>query len=197
MEEQIGQHTLIEDGIQQGKWCHFQVLTQDGPLCRKVCEITSDLLKLADKLYDPGFMTQLQKTFPPGTIAGQRMGAMVGSEFHKFLYLLAVQARQAGTLEPRLKITRPVTMAIDDAYTMRGERSAAGPDFILSGIFDGEDIHAAWDLTTIGSIAVHYDRDILGIRRRNGNSGTRFVDPELQQVPDTQKFWRSYIALYY
>ncbi len=199
MEETISQLFAREDMIGQGKWCHFQILTQDGPLPKKVCEVTGDLLSLADKLYDPRFMNELQKTFPPGTVAGERMGAMVGSEFHKFLYLLAVQARQKGTLEPRLKITRPTNMKIDDRYTMRGERSAAGPDFVLSGIFDGEDIHAAWDLTTVESIASHYDRDILGIRRRNGRHGNERhpIDPEIQQAPDTQRFWTSYIALYY
>ena len=189
----------METTIRQGKWCHFQILTQDGPLSRKVCEVTGDLLSLADKLYDPCAMDQIRQTFPPGTLAGQRMGAMVGSEFHKILYLLAVRERERGALEPRLKVTRPTNHKIDERYTRRGERSAAGPDFVLSGIFDGEDIHAAWDLTTIESISSHYDRDILGIRRRGRRRGfeQQAIDPEIQQVPDTEKFWTSYIALYY
>ena len=188
----------MEESIRQGKWCHFQVLTQDGPLSKKVCEVTSDLLSVADKIYDKRTMDQLRETFPPGTIAGERMGAIVGSEFHKILYLLAVQAREKGVLESRLKITRPTNQKIDLQYTRRGERSAAGPDFVLSGIFDGEDIHAAWDLTTIESIPSHYDRDILGVRRRRkGDFNQRPIDPEIQQKPDTERFWTSYIALYY
>jgi len=189
----------MEEGIRQGKWCHFQILSQHGPLSKRVCEVTSDLLSLADKLYDPRTMDQLRNTFPPGTLAGDRLGATVGSEFHKILYLLAVRARQRGSLEPRLKITRPTNQKIDERYTRRGERSAAGPDFVLSGIFDGENVHAAWDLTTIESIPSHYDRDILGVRRRGQRRGFEQhpIDPEIQQAPDTERFWTSYIALYY
>ena len=199
MEDTIAQGNAPEETIRVGKWCHFQILTQDGPLSKKVCEVTGDLLSLADKLYDPRFMNELRKMFPPGTVVGDRMGLMIGSEFHKFLYLLAVQARQRGTLEPRLKITRPTNMKIDERYTQRGERSAAGPDFVLSGVFGGEDIHAAWDLTTIESIAGHYDRDILGIRRRGRRNAFEQhpIDPEIQQAPDTVRFWTSYIVLYY
>lgn len=187
----------MEKGIRQGKWCQFQILTQDGPLASKVCEVTGDLLRLADKCYDPQTIDELRKTFPPGTVAGGRMGAMVGGEFHKILYLLAVQARERGILEPRLKVTRPTNQKINLQYTQRGERSAAGPDFVLTGIFDGEDIHAAWDLTTIESIPSHYDRDILGIRRRRKGEFRAPFDAEIQQAHDTERFWTSYIALYY
>lgn len=188
----------MEESIRQGQWCRYQVLTQDGPLCGKVCEVTSDLLRLADRLYEPETMNRLHNTFPKGTVAGEWMGAMVGSEFHKILYLLAVQARQAGELEPRLKVTRPTNQKIDPQYTRRGERSGAGPDFVLSGIFNGEDIHAAWDLTTIESIPSHFDRDILGVRRRRKGDFPRApFDPEIQQPLNTERFWTSYIALYY
>jgi hypothetical protein len=188
----------MPERIQQGKWCQFQILTQDGPLSSKVCKITSDLLSLADKCYSPEAMEQLHELFPPGTLAGTRMGAMVGSEFHKILYLLAVKARERGELEPRLKITRPTNQKINLQYTRRGERSGAGPDFVLSGVFDGEDIHAAWDLTTIESIPSHYDRDILGVRRRRrGDLKEHPIDPEIQPPSDNERFWTSYIALYY
>ena len=185
--------------IQQGKWCQFQILTQDGPLSRRVCQVTSDLLRLADQCYEQPSLDRIRAAFPPGTVAGNWLGATVGSEFHKILYLLAADARERGLIEPRLKVTRPTNLSIDPRHTMRGERSAAGPDFVLSGIFDGEDIHAAWDLTTIESISSHYDRDILGIRRRGRrrDPDSHPIDPEIQQAPDTERFWTSYIALYY
>ena len=67
---------------------------------------------------------------------------------------------------------------------------------MLSGIFDGEDIHAARDLTTIESIPSHYDRDILGVgRRRRGGLNEHPTDPEIQRAPDSGRFWTSYIAL--
>jgi len=189
----------MEHSIQQGKWCHFQILTQDGSLSKKVCEVTSALLSLADKLYDPQSMDQFRKVFPSGTSAGWRMGMMVGGEFHKTLYQLAADARERGVLEARLKITRPTNQQINERYCRKGERSGAGPDFVLSGIFDGEDIHAAWDLTTIESIPSHYDRDILGIRRRRRGAAfeQQQFDPEIQQDRDTEIFWTSYVALYY
>lgn len=189
----------MEPEIKQGKWCRFEVLTQDGPLSRKVCQITSDLLHLADKCFEPRAMAQLRKAFPPGTIAGNKTGTLVGTELHKILYWLAVRARDRGQIEPRLKCTRPTTVKIDPAVTRRGERSSAGPDFVLSGNFDGEDIHAAWDFTTIESMAGHYDRDILGVRSRPRRPGfdEHPIDLEIQQVPDSSRFWTSYIVLYY
>ena len=71
---------------------------------------------------------------------------------------------------------------------------------MLSGIFDGENVHAAWDFTTSGALTTHYDRDVLGIRRRrksNPEEHTLDLDPEIQEVPDTVKFWTSYIAIFY
>lgn len=189
----------MQPEIKQGKWIHFEILTQHGALCKTVCQVTSDLLRLADKCFAPGAMAQMRRAFPPGTMLGQRTAAAVGNELHSILYRLAVRARDKGQLEPRLKCTRPATATINPAVTRRGERSSAGPDFVLTGIFDGEDIHAAWDLTTIESMSGHYDRDILGIRsrrRRPGFSGPP-LDPEVQQVQDTGRFWTSYIALYY
>lgn len=186
----------VED-IRNGKWCRFEILTQDGPLPKKVCQVTSELLALADECFSPATMGRLHQAFPPGTRSGGRMGAKVGSELHKVLYDLAVQAREAGKLEPRLKITRPTNQKIDPVHTRRGERSSTGPDFILTGIFDGEDIHAAWDFTTIESMASHYNRDILGLRPWRSDFNRNPVDPEVQQVRDTANFWTSYIVLFY
>lgn len=186
----------VED-IRNGKLCRFEILTQNGPLPKKVCQVTSELLALADECFSPTTMSRLHQAFPPGTRSGGRMGAKVGSELHKILYDLAVQAREAGKLEPRLKITRPTNQKIDPVHTRRGERSSTGPDFILTGIFDGEDIHAAWDFTTIESMASHYNRDILGLRPWRSDFNRNPIDPEAQQIRDTANFWTSYIVLFY
>jgi hypothetical protein len=184
--------------IPSGKWCMFEILTQDGPLSKKVCQLTNDLIRLADQCFDEESMKVLQKTLPPDTKVGKRLGALVGGELHKVLYDRAVQAREAGTLESRLKITRPTNRKMDPKYTRRGERSAAGPDFVLSGLFDGENVHAAWDFTTSGALAGHYDRDVRGIRRRRKSDPEEHpLDPEIQNVPDTANFWSSYIAIFY
>jgi hypothetical protein len=184
--------------IDSGKWCMFQVLTQDGPLCKSVCQVTTDLITLADECFEKESMKVLQKTLPPDMQVGTWLGATVGGELHKLLYDLAVKARDAGTLEPKLKITRPTNRAIDPHYTRRGERSAAGPDFVLTGTFDGEDVHAAWDFTTSNALASHYDRDILGIRRgRKSDQDQHPSDPEIHGVPDTAIYWSSYIAIVY
>jgi hypothetical protein len=182
--------------IRDGKWCRYEILAQHGNLSAKVCQVTSDLLALADRCYSPRAMQRLNNAFPPGTIVGGRMGAVVGGEFHKILYHHAVRARQAGKIEPRLKITRPTNQKINPTYTRRGERSGKGPDFVLSGVFAGEDIHAAWDFTTIESMPSHYVRDIQG-RQPGGRLNEHPIDPEIQDVPDTALFWTSYIALFY
>lgn len=187
----------MEEGIRPGRWCHFQILTQDGPLSKKVCEVTGDLLRLADTCYSREAINDLHTKFPRGTRSDGRMGAKVGSEYHRILYEAAAKARNKGLLEPRLKITRPTDQKINSEYTRRGERSAAGPDFILSGVFDGEDVHAAWDLTSSESIASHFDRDIRGIRRRRRGEFRAPFDPEVQGTVDHERYWSSYIALYY
>jgi hypothetical protein len=109
-----------------------------------------------------------------------------------------VRAREAGRLESRLKITRPTNREMDPRFTRRGERSTAGPDFVLSGLFDGENLHAGWDFTTSGALTSHYDRDVLGIRRRRRPDWEEHpFDPEIQSAPDTANFWSSYIAIFY
>ncbi|HXR38006.1 MAG TPA: hypothetical protein VN776_02895 [Terracidiphilus sp.] len=176
----------------------FEILAQEGPLCKRVCHVTSQLISLADICFEEEGMKELRKTLPPGTAVGDRLGAVVGSKLHKVLYDLAVGAREKGKLEPKLKITRPTDVKIDPKYTRRGERSAAGPDFVLTGIFDGEDVHAAWDFTTSNALASHYDRDVLGLRpRRKSDPKEPPYDPEVQQARDTAIFWTSYIAIFY
>jgi hypothetical protein len=190
---------MLDMHIQDGEWCKFIVLEQDGPVCRKVCQVTSDLLKLADNLYTRKSMDTLAEALPADKPVGTRLGAVVGSQLHTLLYDLAVQVRESGKLEPRLKITRPTNLQLNPIYTRRGERSAAGPDFILSGKFDGEDVDAAWDFTTIGALRSHYNRDVLGIpRKRKSDVFERHpVDPSIQEPPDTVNYWSSYIAIYY
>ena len=151
--------------IRDGEWCKFIILEQDGPLCRQVCQVTSDLIGLADRLYSEQSMNKMANTLPSDTSLGTRLGAVVGSQFHSLLYDLAVKARESGKLESRLKITRPTNVQSNPIYVRKRERSPAGPDFVLSGKFDGEDVHAAWDLTTSGALRAHYNRDVLGIRR--------------------------------
>ena len=186
------------EAIQPGKWCMFEVMAQDGPLCKKVCQVTSQLLALADRCFGEEGMTVLHKTLAPGTKTGDNIGRKVGGELHKVLYDFAVQARREGKLEPRLKITRPTDRKIDPENTRKGERSAAGPDFVLSGVFDGEEVHAAWDFTTSRGLADHYDRDVLGKRsRRRSDPDEHPLDPEVQEVPDTMRFWTSYILIFY
>jgi hypothetical protein len=52
----------------------FEVLTQEGPLCKKVCQVTIDLIRLADKCFEEASMKVLQKTLPPDRKAGNRLG---------------------------------------------------------------------------------------------------------------------------
>src|SRR5438270_2988810 len=131
--------------IRSGEWCMFQVLTQDGPLSKTVCRVTTDLIRLGDQCFEKDSMDALGRSLPAGTKAGSRLGALVGGELHKILYNLAVRARENGTLERRIKITRPTDLKVNPAYTRKGERSSAGPDFVLTGIFNEENIRAAWD----------------------------------------------------
>ena len=188
----------MQASIRDGEWCNYIVLEQDGPLCRKVCQVTTDLIKLADRLYTQKSMDILAGTLPSNKPVGNRLGAVVGTQFHNLLYDLAVQARERGTLEPRLKVTRPTTIKLNPIYARKGERSAAGPDFVLTGKFDGEDVHAAWDFTTSDALLGHYNRDVLGIRPKRKSDAFRHpIDPSIQEKPDTGNYWSSYIAIYY
>ena len=177
----------------------FEILTLDQPtLPAKVCQVTNDLIRPADACFEADAMNTLRKNLQPGKITGTRTAAIVGGELHKILYDRAVQAREAGKLEPRLKITRPTDRKLDPLYTRKGERSTSGPDFVLSGIFNGENVHAAWDFTTGGALAKHYDRDVRGVRRRRKSDPERGPhDSEIQETPDTVNYWSSYIAIFY
>ena len=93
----------------------------------------------------------LKKALPPDLQAGSRLGAIVAGELHKVLYDLAVQARNAGTLESRLKITPSTNRELDPKYSRKGERSAARPDFVLIGIFDSEESSSAGHAATIAA----------------------------------------------
>jgi len=106
--------------IQSGKWCMFRTLAQDGPLCRKVCSVTTQLIKLADKCFEEESMAVLRKSLPSGMMTGTRLGAIVGTELHKVLYDMAVRSRENGTLEPRPKIARPTNIAIDPNLHAKG-----------------------------------------------------------------------------
>lgn len=187
------------DDIRSGKWCMFEILGQDGPLPKKVCQVTTDLIRLADRCFDENGLKKLARTLPPNVSGGkQSIPTLVGGELHKLLYIMAVRARQAGKLEPRLKITRPANLKRDDNYTAKGEKSTEGPDFVLTGIFGSEQVHAAWDFTTARALAEHYNRDVLG-KRRSGRSDPEdpLRDPEIHGMPDTVNYWSSYIALFY
>jgi hypothetical protein len=189
--------------IRSGKWCMFQILDQDGPLPKKVCQVTTDLIRLADRCFDENAMKKLAKTLPPNvkdgkTLPTERIPTLVGGELHKLFYVMAVKARQAGRLEPRLKITRPANMKKDPNYIAKGEDSTAGPDFVLTGIFGSENVHAAWDFTTGLQLAQHYDRDVLGKRRsRKSDPEKHPRDLEIQGVTDTVNYWSSYIVIFY
>jgi hypothetical protein len=189
--------------IRSGRWCMFEILDQDGPLSNKVCQVTTDLMRLADKCFEDGAMKKLARTLPPNVKDGKilptkSLPTLVGGELHKLFYISAVKARQAGRLEPRLKITRPSNMKKDPSYLAKGEDSTEGPDFVLTGVFNGEHVHAAWDFTTGRQLAQHYDRDVLGKRRsRKSDSEAPLRDSEIHGVPDTVKYWSSYIVIFY
>ena len=70
--------------IRSGKWCMFQILTQDGPLCKKVCQVTTGLITLADKCFEEESMKVLQKALPPDMKAGSRLGRLSEVNFTRF-----------------------------------------------------------------------------------------------------------------
>ncbi len=111
----------------------------------------------------------------------------MGGGLHHRPYDLAKKSQATGWLSPELKITRPVNRKADPNITIRGLNSATGPDFVLRGIFGGEQIDAAWDFTTNNALA------ILG---RTHGSRSR-PDLGIQQIEDTTNFWTSYIAICY
>ena len=176
-----------------GTYHKATILAQDGPISKEVCEITLTLLKLADRCINPTSLKVLGKQLPSPRDAGGRAAALVGSGFHSRLYDLAKKSQAAGWLPPELKITRPVNRRADPNITIRGLNSAAGPDFVLRGNFGGEEIDAAWDLTTPNGFASHYARDVQG---RTRGSRPR-PDLGIQQIEDTTNFWTSYIAISY
>jgi hypothetical protein len=191
------------DEIRSGKWCMFEILNQDGTLSKKVCQVTTDLIRLVDRCYDENGMRVLAGALPPNVDDGKRLPTkriptLVGGELHKLLYTMAVKARRAGRLASKLKITRPANMKRDDNYLAKGEESTEGPDFVLSGIFDGEQVHAAWDFTSARAMAEHYNRDVLGKRRaRKSDTNEPLRDREIHGLPDTVRYWSSYIVLFY
>ena len=176
-----------------GRYCSIMILSQDGPLCHEVYEVTLNLLKLAEQCWNPTSLKALGKKLPSGPVAVGRTGAIVGGGLHNRLYDLAKKSQAAGWLPRELKITRPVTRKADPNITLPGLNSASGPDFVLRGVFGGNNIDAAWDFTTNNALASHYDRDVLG-KTRSSHSRP---DLGIQQIEDTTNFWTSYIAICY
>lgn len=187
------QEDYEEKLLNSGTYCSIAILSQDGPICQEVAEVTLNLLKLAEQCWNPTSLKNLGKKLPSSQAAGGRVAAVVGSGFHGRLYDLAKKSQAAGWLPPELKITRPVNRKADPNITIRGLNSAAGPDFVLRGQFGAHNIDAAWDFTTSNALASHYDRDILG-RARGFRSRP---DLGIQQEEDTTNFWTSYIAIVY
>ncbi len=174
--------------IRQGQFCSYQILVSDGQLCPKVCEVTQALMQLGDQCFSVNSLNVISQQYPRD-VNPQVRAAKVGSAFHAIIFNLASQAQASGQLEQKLKITPPVGTPGMPVSATRG------PDFVLSGWFDGEDLHAAWDFTTDKSLAAHYDRDVKGIRKSNPDPHP--IDPEIQEVPDKENYWSSYIAILY
>ena len=183
----------------RSKYCHFAVLTQDGPLCKAVLEVTQQLAKVVDSCYGVAGVKALHKKLPPGTKPGLR-GTKEGSALHDLLYRRAVEAQLRGNLSSRVKITAPTNAKVHPAMTQKGANIRKGPDFVMRGVFDGEQVDAAWDLMPSGGEASHYDRDVNGIpnseRRKKKGEKTPF-DPEIQRAEDRTNYWTSYIAICY
>ena len=169
------------------------ILYQDGPISQQICEVTLNLLQLAEQCWNPTSLKALGKKLPSSQAGAGRMGAVVGGGLHHRLYDLAKKSQAAGWLIPELKITRPANRKADPRITLRGLNSAAGPDFVLRGQFGGQQIDAAWDFTTSNALASHYDRDVLGCTR--GSRPRPYLG--IQQIEDTTNFWTSYIAICY
>jgi hypothetical protein len=187
------QENYEERLLDSGRYCSIMILHQDGPISQEICEVTLNLLKLAEQCWNPTSLKALGKRLPSSQAAAGRMGAVVGGGLHHRLYDLAKKSQAAGWLPPELKITRPANRRADPNITLRGLNSAAGPDFVLRGRFGGQQIDAAWDFTTNNALASHYDRDVLG---RTRGSRPR-PDLGIQQIEDTTNFWTSYIAICY
>ena len=176
-----------------GAICSIVILSQDGPICKEIYEVTLNLLKLAEQCWSPKSMVVLQNKLPPGKKTRGMMGAMVGTALHDCLYDLAVASRRCGQLPSNLKITRPVTRMKGSADMKKGSDLTKGPDFILNGKIGTSDVVAAWDFTTQNALASHYDRDVLGKSRQL----KPVPDIGIQEVVDRTNYWSSYIAICY
>lgn len=182
--------------IAQGALVEALLLHQhtDAELSSTVEEITDQLVDLMDQVYVQ-CLPQIANNLA-GRSPGKNLGTQVGTEFHMALYRQAVQwqAQQPPRLDPRVRIT---------------PQGAAGPDFILSGHFDNQDVHAAWDLTTYNALSTHYERDVKGIPqyvRKGEPKVSRVFRERAVSMPVREgtyyydregNYWSSYIAICY
>jgi hypothetical protein len=184
-----------------GKFCSIMILAQDGPLNPEVARITETLVELVDECWAADLINRVTRN-----VAGRKLGrsleaAGIGTELHYRLFELALEAQKRRRLPFELDMAATVGRPLlpQRVHPTKGKAKklrTVGPDFVLRGRVGGEQVDAAWELTTNPELASHYDRDI-GNKKKGKQEPDYSAEIGVREHDDRSSYWSSYIAICY